>query len=458
MTTWVYFPRWADNQTKFKSSKEDFKIYNSADLLREMVHNGDFVSDVVVTKIEHCQRETAPLHEFLVVRFHKRTHPELANYLIIERRSSTQDAMLPETDPPDVVDTDRLVDRIHELEASTDDLDRPSSTSELAPRKLFFFSASGAKPSSKKLTAHNNGAESARLSNRIAFSASEANRGDVGSAMPPNSCNQPHNKMPRSPSRPMFTAGSALYSSASTIKVSVETIAASSGFLPNLRCVAQDQVKIAYGPKVDIGKAEDGELTLIASLTPDCRRTIPLAQLLHVAHFISKNSPVYDLFDKSCYYYSRAIFDLGRRMMRCEGSQIYTTKGFEFFTTDPLRWGYLIFKGVMADRVKQEFAPLTAFNKCNQGWAEFQVEVTNERRAKAEALAIAQEISQVSQAGEQRLAAELAEQVVLRQTAEQIALDATRGLERTKAELAACQRRLISENSHLQQLLPPTHL
>ncbi|KAJ6618423.1 hypothetical protein B0H10DRAFT_2029785 [Mycena sp. CBHHK59/15] len=73
-------------------------------------------------------------------------------------------------------------------------------------------------------------------------------------------------------------------------------------------------------------------------MTPPPDSTISVAEILALASFISKHSPVYDLLESSCFYYGRAIFDVTRTLMHCTGADIVTTDDFSFMKSDALQW------------------------------------------------------------------------------------------------------------------------
>ncbi|KAJ7879855.1 hypothetical protein B0H13DRAFT_2542527 [Mycena leptocephala] len=75
--------------------------------------------------------------------------------------------------------------------------------------------------------------------------------------------------------------------------------------------IADDRVVISRRRiHYDIEKIEPGKRTLLATMTPPSDSTISVAEILALASFISKHSPVYDLLESSCFYYGRAIFDV----------------------------------------------------------------------------------------------------------------------------------------------------
>ncbi|KAJ6485759.1 hypothetical protein C8R45DRAFT_281447 [Mycena sanguinolenta] len=113
----------------------------------------------------------------------------------------------------------------------------------------------------------------------------------------------------------------------------------------------------------DIEKVENGKRTLLATLVPRPEHAISVAQMLCVAFFVSNHSPNYDSFDQSCYYFSRAVFNLSRSLMKCQ-------------TTD-IKWGTTLFKGAMAEGVKADFSPAALLDNCVKSWMKFEEEVSN---------------------------------------------------------------------------------
>ncbi|KAJ7739361.1 hypothetical protein B0H16DRAFT_1465315 [Mycena metata] len=85
---------------------------------------------------------------------------------------------------------------------------------------------------------------------------------------------------------------------------------------------------------VDISKMEPGSRMLLATLTPR-NHTISVAQLQCVAEFVSRHSPNYDLFDKSCFYYARTIFNITHMLM--VSPVVDAVDGFEYFKSDALK-------------------------------------------------------------------------------------------------------------------------
>jgi hypothetical protein len=138
----------------------------------------------------------------------------------------------------------------------------------------------------------------------------------------------------------------------------------------------------------DIEKIESGKRTLLATMTPPPDSTISVAEILALASFISKHSPVYDLLESSCFYYGRAIFDVTRTLMHCTDADIVTTDDFSFMKFDALQWhahviwclltdkgpAYMV-ESLMADKVKTEFGADAIIKKYEAAFAEFEESV-----------------------------------------------------------------------------------
>jgi hypothetical protein len=140
--------------------------------------------------------------------------------------------------------------------------------------------------------------------------------------------------------------------------------------------VASDRIVVSCRRNdIDLEKMEPGDRTLLATLVPRAEHAISVAQILCIASFVSQHSAIYDLFDKSCFYYSRAIFDITRCLMKCEGTQIKVAQGFDFFKLDALKWGATIFNGAMADQVRRDFGVPAILENCEAAWTEFETNV-----------------------------------------------------------------------------------
>ncbi|KAJ6557110.1 hypothetical protein B0H10DRAFT_1967400 [Mycena sp. CBHHK59/15] len=154
----------------------------------------------------------------------------------------------------------------------------------------------------------------------------------------------------------------------------------------------------------DIEKIEPGKRTLLATMTPPPDSTISVAEILALASFISKHSPVYDLLESSCFYYGRAIFDVTRTLMHCTGANIVTTDDFSFMKSDALQWHAHVFrclladkgpaymvKGLMADKVKTEFGADAIIEKYEAAFAEFEESVRAQKERNERPLRLAEE-------------------------------------------------------------------
>ncbi|KAJ7355803.1 hypothetical protein DFH08DRAFT_853618 [Mycena albidolilacea] len=278
------FPVTDDNRHREQaalSSNAPFSVQSSRAILQDMIDAGDSCDNTQIIRIQHFQREVAPLHEFLVIDYEVKTDggPRVANYLVIERWGS------------DILPEDPSKKKVDILEFETD----------LAAQ--------------------------------------------CGTAR-------------------------------ATIQLSLEL----SGKLTT--SLASDRILVSYRrTDIDIDKMEPGKRTLIATLTPLPENAISVARLLCVASFVSNHSPVYDLFDKSCFYYSRAIFNIARALMKCDNEKaLFVTQGFEFFRIDALRWTATLFKGEMAKQVELDFGPAAVLEKCDTAWEEFSASVTKQNQ------------------------------------------------------------------------------
>ncbi|KAJ7319273.1 hypothetical protein DFH08DRAFT_970670 [Mycena albidolilacea] len=294
------FPVTDDNRHRERaalSSNAPFSVQSSRAILQDMIDAGDSCDNTQITSIQHFQREVAPLHEFLVIRYEVKTDggPRVANYLVIERWGS------------DILPEDPSKKKVDILEFKTD------------------------------LVAQENETETT----------------------------------------PEVTTGGGLMGTArATIQLSLEL----SGKLTT--SLASDRILVSYRrTDIDIDKMEPGKRTLIATLTPLPENAISVARLLCVASFVSDHSPVYDLFDKYCFYYSRAIFNIARALMKCDNEKVlFVTQGFEFFRIDALRWTATLFKGEMAKQVELDFGPAAVLEKCDAAWEEFSASVSKQNQ------------------------------------------------------------------------------
>ncbi|KAJ7705801.1 hypothetical protein B0H14DRAFT_2647223 [Mycena olivaceomarginata] len=66
-----------------------FTVYTSVALQRLMIGNGDSCSNLRITRVEHYQRDVAPLHEFLVFYYTDVATPGVSNFMVIERWGTT---------------------------------------------------------------------------------------------------------------------------------------------------------------------------------------------------------------------------------------------------------------------------------------------------------------------------------------------------------------------------------
>jgi hypothetical protein len=85
------FPVSDDNREREKArmlSRMPFVVHTSSTIIQDMIDCGDACAAVRITKVQHYQREVAPLHEFIIVWYHVVNKPEVANYLVIERWGS----------------------------------------------------------------------------------------------------------------------------------------------------------------------------------------------------------------------------------------------------------------------------------------------------------------------------------------------------------------------------------
>ncbi|KAJ6609668.1 hypothetical protein B0H10DRAFT_2193742 [Mycena sp. CBHHK59/15] len=145
-------------------------------------------------------------------------------------------------------------------------------------------------------------------------------------------------------------------------------------------------------------------------MTPPPDSTISVAEILVLASFISKHSPVYDLLESSCFYYGRAIFDVTRTLMHCTGADIVTTDDFSFMKSDALQWhahvirclladkgpAYMV-KGLMADKVKTEFGADAIIEKYEAAFAEFEESVRAQKERNQRPLRLAEERRQAAE-------------------------------------------------------------
>ncbi|KAJ6601575.1 hypothetical protein B0H10DRAFT_2196210 [Mycena sp. CBHHK59/15] len=326
------FPVSDDNREREKArmlSGTPFVVHTSSTIIQDMIDCGDPYDAVRITKVQHYQREVAPLHEFILVWYHVVTKPEVVNYLVIERWGS-------DLQPPDP--TQRKVDK---LDINTDVL-APSS----------FGSGQMRGPVTATTTSS---MENPTSSGHTQAPITVTTPGAID--YPASSSTTPFSEQLRH-----------------TAKVSLRHSLELSGKLTT--SVANDRIVVSCRRNdIDLEKMEPGDRTLLATLVPRAEHAISVAQILCIASFVSQHSPIYDLFDKSCFYYSRAIFDITRQLMKCEGTEIKVATGFDFFKFDALKWGATLFKGAMADQVKQDFGVPAILEQCKAAWMEFETNV-----------------------------------------------------------------------------------
>ncbi|KAJ7759730.1 hypothetical protein DFH07DRAFT_1060150 [Mycena maculata] len=196
--------------------------------------------------------------------------------------------------------------------------------------------------------------------------------------------------------------------------------------------IADDRVIISWRRiHHDIEKIEPGKRTLLATMTPPPDSTISVAEILALASFISKHSPVYDLLESCCFYYGRAIFDVTRTLMHCTGADIVTTDDFSFMKSDALQWHahvlrclsadkgpvYMV-KSLMADKVKTEFGADAIIEKYKAAFAEFEESVRAQKERNERPLRLAEERLQEEVRARQEEARARQEEARARQTAE----------------------------------------
>lgn len=83
-----------------------FVVHTSSTIIQDMIDCGDACAAVRITKVQHYQREVAPLHEFIIVWYHVVNKPEVANYLVIERWGSDVQPPNPTKEKVDKLDID----------------------------------------------------------------------------------------------------------------------------------------------------------------------------------------------------------------------------------------------------------------------------------------------------------------------------------------------------------------
>ncbi|KAJ7350536.1 hypothetical protein DFH08DRAFT_861708 [Mycena albidolilacea] len=301
------FPVSDDNREREKArmlSGMPFVVHTSSTIIQDMINCGDACAAVRITKVQHYQREVAPLHEFIIVWYHVVNKPEVANYLVIERWGS-------DVQPPNP--TKEKVDKL-DIYAS-----------DPAPSSLGSGQMQGP-ITATTASSMNNSTSSAQTQAPIAATTPSATDYPASSSTTPFSEQLRH-----------------------TAKGSLRHSLELSGKLTT--SVASDRIVVSCRRNdIDLEKMEPGDRTLLATLVPRAEHAISVAQILCIASFVSQHSPIYDLFDKSCFYYSRAILDITRRLMKCERTQIKVAQGFDFFKLDALKWGATIFNGAMADQ------------------------------------------------------------------------------------------------------------
>ncbi|KAJ7821124.1 hypothetical protein B0H14DRAFT_2599481 [Mycena olivaceomarginata] len=293
------FPVSDDNRERQKArmlSRMPFVVHTSSTIIQDMIDCGDACAAVRITKVQHYQREVAPLHEFIIVWYHVVNKPEVANYLVIERWGS------------DVQPPNPTKEKVDKLDIYTGDP---------APSSLGSGQMQGP-VTATTASSMNNSTSSAQTQAPIAATTPSAT--DY-----PASSSTTYEGVPFSEQLRHTAKGSLRHSLELSGKLTTS--------------VASDRIVVSCRRNdIDLEKMEPGDRTLLATL------------ILCIASFVSQHSAIYDLFDKSCFYYSRAIFDITRCLMKCEGTQIKVAQGFDFFKLDALKWGATIFNGAMADQ------------------------------------------------------------------------------------------------------------
>ncbi|KAJ7751347.1 hypothetical protein B0H16DRAFT_1887515 [Mycena metata] len=112
-------------------------------------------------------------------------------------------------------------------------------------------------------------------------------------------------------------------------------------------------------------------------ISEDNQLTLRVDALLCVAEFVSRHSPNYDLFDRSCFYYARTIFNITRAVM--VSPVVDAVDGFEHFKSDALKWEAGVFKGAMAEQVRRDFGPEAVLQDCRAAWTIFETAVSDRR-------------------------------------------------------------------------------
>jgi hypothetical protein len=89
----LFFPATDENREAQKatlSSDFPFDVYDSRTVRRLLLDSGDPCDHLLITEARYYERDSAPLHEFMVVGFKdtQRTDAEVKNYIVLERWGS----------------------------------------------------------------------------------------------------------------------------------------------------------------------------------------------------------------------------------------------------------------------------------------------------------------------------------------------------------------------------------
>ncbi|KAF7302901.1 hypothetical protein MKEN_01252400 [Mycena kentingensis (nom. inval.)] len=300
----IFFPEQTERTTGLKlpipfGHPKPFKTFDSAHIISTMRSCGDDCTNLRIAQMRYYQRKAAPLHEFVLVDYEDTQTPGVKNFMVLERFGSKTKVDDPRT--PESAD----------------------SSSESSADKL--------------------GASADEL---------EAFADEADSDEPESIVDEAGEFAPRLP-----MSRAAVISAGISLGVAHSAMALSK---KDIRSAADDRVLISLRrDELDLAKMED-DSTLLATMTPPGDCTISVAQLIWIADYVSSHCPVYDLFESSCFYYGRAIFDVMRETMKCKANDVVTTDEARHMKTDALLWRLNpihLSQSKMAAKAKAQYAP-----------------------------------------------------------------------------------------------------